>query len=159
MVDWQAIKTEYIAGGTSYRKLAQKYGVSKTTLTKTAIREGWVDLRNQTDSKTTAKIIESASKKNAKRLIKLGDAADKLIEKICANIDDSDFLDADSCKKYSSALRDLMIVKGVKSELDVEEQKARIANLVRQANGGAAGDTEDNESISKELFPDEHTDA
>ena len=28
MADWQAIKTEYITTDTSYRKLAQKHGVS-----------------------------------------------------------------------------------------------------------------------------------
>ena len=28
MADWQAIKTEYITTDTSYRKLAQKYGIS-----------------------------------------------------------------------------------------------------------------------------------
>ena len=32
MADWQAIKTEYITTDTSYRKLAQKYGVQASVI-------------------------------------------------------------------------------------------------------------------------------
>ena len=32
MADWQAIKTEYITTDTSYRKLAEKYGVSRVQI-------------------------------------------------------------------------------------------------------------------------------
>ena len=32
-VDWKAIKAEYIAGGISYQKLAEKYGVENTVIT------------------------------------------------------------------------------------------------------------------------------
>ena len=39
--NWDAIKAEYLRGGTSYRKLAAKHGVSFSTLEKRARRESW----------------------------------------------------------------------------------------------------------------------
>ena len=42
--DWKKIKSEYIAGGTSYRRLAEKYGVSFSTLRGIAEREKWTEL-------------------------------------------------------------------------------------------------------------------
>ena len=45
-MDWKRIKAEYIAGGTSYRKLAEKYKVSFSTLRKVAAKEQWTELRN-----------------------------------------------------------------------------------------------------------------
>lgn len=44
-VDWQKIKAEYLQGGTSYRKLAEKYEVSFSTLKQRAIKEKWANLR------------------------------------------------------------------------------------------------------------------
>ena len=46
-VDWKKIKSDYIAGGTSYRKLAEKYGVSFSTLKDIARKEKWTDLREK----------------------------------------------------------------------------------------------------------------
>lgn len=41
--NWTAIKAEYLAGGTSYRKLAAKHQVNASTLEKRAKREKWAD--------------------------------------------------------------------------------------------------------------------
>ena len=43
-MDWDKIKAEYIAGGTSYRKLAKKYEVSFDILKNVAVKEGWFKL-------------------------------------------------------------------------------------------------------------------
>lgn len=53
-VDWLAIRNDYINGGGSYRKLAEKYGVSFNTLQDRAKREDWKSLKkNQHDKITT----------------------------------------------------------------------------------------------------------
>ena len=44
-MDWQTIKAEYVAGGTSYRKLAAKYDVPFSTLKRVAAKEKWCELR------------------------------------------------------------------------------------------------------------------
>ena len=46
-MDWKRIKAEYIAGGTSYRKLCEKYGCALSTIKRIARDEDWVGLRNQ----------------------------------------------------------------------------------------------------------------
>lgn len=40
-IDWNAIRSEYIGGGISQRKLAEKYGVPWPTLRDRASREKW----------------------------------------------------------------------------------------------------------------------
>ena len=59
--DWNAIRAEYISGGISQRQLAEKYGVSETTLMRRASKERWNDKRKQADSKS----IEIAQQKTA----------------------------------------------------------------------------------------------
>ena len=56
--DWQAIKTEYITTNTSYRKLAEKYGVSTTQICNVGREEKWVEQREQYLNKTAAKMLE-----------------------------------------------------------------------------------------------------
>ena len=82
MADWQAIKTEYITTDTSYRKLAQKYGVNPTTIAKRASKEGWQTERQHQASKTLSKALAVDSRKKADRLTRIQDATDRLLEKI-----------------------------------------------------------------------------
>lgn len=55
MVDFKKIKAEYIRSKVSYRKLAEKYGVSPSTLYRRMKAEKWADLRKQSDIKANAK--------------------------------------------------------------------------------------------------------
>ena len=55
MEDWLKIKTEYITTDTSYRKLAQKYGVNYSVIGARARAEGWVEERTQFIHKTHTK--------------------------------------------------------------------------------------------------------
>ena len=64
-IDWNAIRAEYIGGGTSYRKLVDKYGVSFEALKRKAKNEGWPELRTQAEHKAntvaTQKTAEAAA--------------------------------------------------------------------------------------------------
>lgn len=53
--DWNAIRAEYIAGGISTRKLADKYGVNASALMARANREKWAADRKDVASKAQAK--------------------------------------------------------------------------------------------------------
>ena len=59
MADWQSIKTEYITTDTSYRKLAQKYGVSRVQIGNVGRDENWVELRRQHLDKTMTKAVNA----------------------------------------------------------------------------------------------------
>ena len=138
-MDWKRIKAEYIAGGTSYRKLAEKYGVSFNTLKTHAIDEQWHKLRQQANHKATTKMVEAVSEKEAERIDKIVDVADKLLNKIAEVIDL--ISDTQGLKHISSALKDIKDIKGFKSAADMREQEARIRNLEKMAEAGLPADT------------------
>ena len=133
MVDWTKIKAEYIAGGTSYRKLAGKYSVSLTTLQRKAKDEGWIDLRRQAEDKTTTKIVNDVSKQNAKIDEKYFKLVDKLMKKAEETIENTPVWSINGIKEMATALKYLKECKGVKSDADMREQEARIRTLEKQA--------------------------
>jgi hypothetical protein len=128
-VDWNKLKAEYIAGGTSYRKLAQKHGVSFDTLKIIAKKGKWYQLRQQADHKATTKMVDAVSENAVSLMAKLNEVADKLLDKISKQIDDSEVIMGQEIKHYTSALKDIKDIKGIKSDIDIDEQKARIAKL------------------------------
>ncbi|MDD5953933.1 MAG: hypothetical protein PUD38_01895 [Firmicutes bacterium] len=54
MTNWQMIKEEYLAGGTSYGRLAEKHGVSRRNLARVGSMEGWVAQRRALQAKCPA---------------------------------------------------------------------------------------------------------
>lgn len=133
MSDWKRIKAEYIAGGTSYRKLAEKYKVSLTTLTRTAKREDWRGLRKQTEDKVTSKIVDVVSEKNAKIDDTYYRLVDKLLKKAEKTIDDIDEWHPTLLKEMATTMKYLKECKGIKSDADAREQEARIEKLRKDA--------------------------
>ena len=134
MADWQAIKTEYITTDTSYRKLAQKYGVSHVQIGNVGKQENWVELRRQHLDKTLAKTVEKISKQEADRAAKIHSVADKLLLKIEAMVDSEEPLSEKGIRALTAAVKDLKEIQNVRTDLDRKEQEARIANLQKQAD-------------------------
>ena len=174
MADWQAIKTEYITTDTSYRKLAQKYGIHYKVISDRGKDEKWVELRSQYRDKTLTKTLDKMSNKKADKMARIDDLADKLLEKLEQAITELDLqlakhtdktktieynndlrpdkptketiheeekllefrsiVDRQGLKQIASALKDIKEVKQLRSELDEQEQRARIANLEKQAD-------------------------
>ena len=143
-MDWEKVKAEYIAGGTSYRKLAEKYGVSFSTLKDIAIREKWTDLKEQARNKANTNLVNSIGRNSAKRSVKINEVADKLLEKISNTLEMMDVVDSQSIKHFTSALKDIKDIKGIKSDIDLKEQEARIAKLQKDAEA----DADKNSSVS-----------
>ena len=131
-MDWKRIKAEYIAGGTSYRKLAEKYNVPFGTLRRIAKQEEWTQKRTQVQHKVDTKIVETVSDIETEKAVNIIDVADKLLGKI-SELMDTIPLDTQSMKHLTSALKDLKEIKGFKTDADMREQEARIRNLERQA--------------------------
>lgn len=134
MEDWLKIKTEYITTDTSYRKLAQKYGVNYSVIGARARAEGWVEERTQFIHKTHTKTLEEISKNQAKRAAQIYKVADKLLLKIEAKADGKNPMKEKDIRALTAALRDLKEIQNVRSDLDRQEQEARIANLRKQAD-------------------------
>ena len=134
MADWKKIKTEYITTDTSYRKLAQKYGVGYQAICHRSKEEGWITEREQYKNKTISKTIEKISQQEANRAARIHSVADKLLNKIEAMVDSEEPMDTKGIRALTAAVKDLKEIQSVRSELDRQEQEARIANLRKQAN-------------------------
>ena len=151
-MDWNKIKAEYIAGGTSYRKLAEKYGVKFSNLKNVAIKEGWTHLKEQTKNKADTKIVNSVANDISKNAIKINDVADKLLDKILVLLNDEAVeLGSQSIKNLTSSLKDIKNIKDVKSEIDLEEQQARIDKLRKDTENN---DGENDKPCGVLLMPD-----
>ena len=59
-LDWSEIEMEYIAGATSYRDIAERYGVSVTAVSKHAIKGRWQEKRSQHRAEAMAQAKEDA---------------------------------------------------------------------------------------------------
>lgn len=173
-MDWKAIRSEYIADeSSSYRKLAKKYGVSLTAITKRSKEEDWIGQRKQLKDKTITKSIEILSDKTADKLKRVSDLTDKLLDKLEQAIEELDIqlykkvkrvkeieynnelrpdkptkeiineeenviesktiVDRSGLKAIASSLRDIKEIQMLKTELDRQEQEARIEKLRKEA--------------------------
>ena len=137
MADWNKIKTEYLTSDTSYRKLAQKYGVNATTIAKKASKEGWVSQRQQQANRTLSRTLTAVSNRQVNRAARLQDVADKLLNKIEAAVDDYNMavllVDRQSLRQITGALKDIKDIQMIRSEADLREQEARISKLLKEA--------------------------
>lgn len=133
MADWQAIKTEYITTDTSYRKLAEKYGVSRVQIGNVGKEENWVELRRQHLDRTLTRTIAAVENAQVNRAKKMQTVADKILNKIESLVDSERPLDSKSIRALTAAVKDLKEIQNIRSDLDEQEQKARIANLQKHA--------------------------
>ena len=137
MADWSKIKTEYITGDTSYRKLAKIHGINATQIATRASKEHWVEEREQYRSKSLSKTLNAISSAQASRAARLQNVADKLLVKIEDAVENLDmaelFMDKQALRQITGALKDIKDIQMIKSDADLREQEARIANLRRQA--------------------------
>lgn len=143
IVDWNAIKAEYIAGGTTYKELAVKYDVSESKIKRIAAKEKWSELLNQTRTKANQKLTESISDGQAEAAVSavqlINESALNMLRQIAKETaegesDPDKALSESKFTVYARALKQLKEVLDIKSEKDREEQQARIDNLRRQAD-------------------------
>lgn len=142
--DWEKIKTEYITdANSSYRKISEKYGVSFSTLKYRAKTEEWAELKEQFQHNVTTKTIDNEMKKQVDRRTRLLDVTDELLEKIEETVkglnSKSIVCDRYIVKQISGALKDIKEIQGIKSDMDIREQEAKIKNLEKQAEADDIG--------------------
>jgi hypothetical protein len=137
VADWRKIKTEYITTDTSYRKLGQKYGVHYQTICRRAKEEGWIEQREHHENKVVTKTLDKISEKQSSSAELMQDTTNALLHMIAEGLEkfDTDTLLADrqALRGITGALKDLKDVLSLKSDADLEEQKARIAKLRKEA--------------------------
>ena len=137
-MDWRAIKTEYITGNISYRKLAEKHGVSFNTLKDVAVAEQWYEQKQKQHNRITTKSIEKAVEKEITRLASNNDAYYRCVEKLFAKaeecIENTPVWSPNALKEMATTMKYLKECKGVRSDADIREQEARIKKLEQELN-------------------------
>ena len=134
-ISWDLIKSEYITDpSATYRKLAEKYGVSRVQIGNVGKEEKWVELRRQHLDRTVSKTVAAVESAQVNRAKKMQNVADKLLLKIEELVDRPEPLNEKAIRSLTAAVKDLKEIQSIKSELDEQEQRARIANLEKQAD-------------------------
>lgn len=77
--DWNKIKAEYIGGGISQRKLAEKHGVSADVLMQKAYREHWAQEREKVISRANARIQQKSAEAIANNAVLAADIKRRLL--------------------------------------------------------------------------------
>lgn len=140
-VDWNKLKAEYIAGGTSYRKLAKKYDIPLATLARRAKDENWVSNKEQIDDNVSTTVTSAVTQNLTENALKLSEATCGLIRQFALDVA-TGAIDKEKAETYriaADALKKFKEVEGIKSRKDAEEQEARILNLRRQAEKDSTG--------------------
>lgn len=78
-IDWNAIRAEYIGGGTSYRKLAEKHQVSFMVLKTRAKKEDWPGLRTQAEHKASTEATQKTAEAAADNAVLAADIKKRLL--------------------------------------------------------------------------------
>lgn len=132
-MDWAALETEYITTSVSLRALAEKYKISEFKLKKRSKVEGWVGKRNQYRAKSVQKTIERTSDLTAEANAILYEAAKSWAETLMSytkqEVEDLKW----KPKDITGPLKDCFDILNNKSDLDIEEQRARIDKLRKEA--------------------------
>ena len=86
---WTKIKAEWLKGGTSYKKLAEKYGLSERTIRDRASKEGWGKKKRQIADKVTTELCARVAHTRVNHLERLINASELIItglEKLAAEV-------------------------------------------------------------------------
>ena len=86
-MNWRKIKAEYIAGGISQRKLAEKYGVNRNLLMRIAQREKWKDKRDKAEAKALEKVEQKTAEIVADNATLCEQIKTKLLQKLAVMVD------------------------------------------------------------------------
>ena len=132
-VNWRKIKAEYIAGGISQRKLAEKYGVSRSLLMRIAQREKWKDKRDKAETKALERVEQKTAESVADNAVTLQRIKAKLLAKVESMIDNFPDTNAGEMRErvghidYIYKMRDIAAVyaaledKTLKTSVDIED--------------------------------------
>ena len=130
MADWDKMREEYTAGGTSYRKLAERYGIPYATLATRAGKEKWTELKGEHMFLSRPVSAEACVSSAVESL------ADKLLARVSELIDVM-VLDTHGVKQLASALKDLRDIKESQAEFALKIAKLRKLEQEIDAERGA----------------------
>ena len=115
-MDWNAIIIEYVTTDTSYRKLAEKYNVSATQVTKHAIDEKWLAEKKRFLSKTYTQTLSALSDGHTKRAMRILSISDRILDKMERAVNLLEETDLHAFKQMTAILKDIKEIQLIKDE-------------------------------------------
>lgn len=134
-VNWRKIKAEYIAGGISQRKLAEKHGIPWGTLRVRANKEKWNSKRKVAENKAIQKVEQKTAEIISDNAVLLERAKTGLLRRVVDMIENYPATSAAEVKtkqngailKYS--MKDIAAVLSVLEDKTAKGQSADIEDL------------------------------
>lgn len=133
-MSWRKIKAEYIAGGISQRKLAEKYGVNRNLLMRIANREKWTEKRSKAEAKALERVEQKTAETVADNAVLIERVKQGLLKRLVEMVEAYPDTNAAEIKKKKDGAYLTYRMKDIAAILTVLEDK--------QAKGQAA-DIED----------------
>lgn len=131
---WRKIRLEYIKGNTTYKKLAEKYGISESNIRKHASKEGWRKKRDNLDTKVEQKVLERVCDARAREfelIAAVNDRMDSVLDNLLefiANQPPKKYDDLRGVESLTKAIAQVVETKrdlyNVPTEVDKEKIKA-----------------------------------
>lgn len=132
---WRKMRIEYVKGGTTYKALAEKYGVSASNIRKRASKEGWTKKRSNLDTKVEQKVLERVCDARAREfelIAQVNDRMDEVLDHLLQFIGDQPPKKYDDLRGVESLTKAIAQVVQTKRDLynvPTEVDKAKIAAL------------------------------
>lgn len=129
------IKSKYITETKkpTFRELAREFGGNKDTIRRWAVEENWDCQRERHEAEIETEVLQNDRQIKTNRAKKIAEATDLLLDGIIAGIGAGRLVTPTAAKNYSEAIKNIKDIHMIRSEEDIEEQKARIAKLQREA--------------------------
>ena len=116
-INWHKIHAEYVAGGISQRKLAQKYKIPWSTLEKRAAREKWATDREQARTKVMEDAVQIAADSVANNAVLVAEIKRKGLETLNRLLDQFNELNCTEHRDITKTSVDIKRLKDITSAL------------------------------------------
>ena len=146
--DWRKMRIEYVKGNTTYKKLAEKYGISESYIRKRASKEGWRKKRSDLDTKVEQKVLERVCDARAREfelIAQVNDRMDDVLDHLL------DFIGNQPAQKYD----DLRGVESLtKAIAQVVETKRNLYNLPSEVDKAKIAALKEKGKLDRQLSAD-----
>ena len=144
--DWRKMRIEYVKGNTTYKKLAEKYGISESYIRKRASKEEWRKKRSDLDTKVEQKVLERVCDARAREfelIAQVNDRMDDVLDHLL------DFIGNQPAQKYD----DLRGVESLtKAIAQVVETKRNLYNLPSEVDKAKIAALKEKGKLDRQRF-------
>ena len=143
---WRKMRIEYVKGNVTYKKLAEKYGITASYIRKRASKEGWGKKRRNLDTQVEQKVLGRVCDARAREFELIAAVNDRM-DAVLANL--LEFIGNQPPKKYD----DLRGVESLtKAIAQVVETKRDLYNVPTEVDKAKIAALKEKQKIDRERY-------